>query len=135
MSDISINIQDKTSFVQGVEDVKQSWGIILSTIPGSIPLQPEFGSNLFQYIDQPVNKAFSEMANTIIKDLERWEKRAKIKRVQKTVDCSGKQPVVLLYIYGTFKPAEKDIIQKVEIVDNGNGGIGSMIIGSTFIIR
>jgi len=131
MSDYSINIADKTKYVVGVEDVKQSWAIILTTIPGSIPLQPTFGSNLFQYLDNPINKAFSNMANTIIKDLEKWEKRAKIKKVTKTIDGS----TIKILIYGVYTPTNIPVISDITVNENTNGGIGSMIIGSTFIIQ
>ena len=131
MADYSMNIEMPTEYVKGVEDVKQSWGIILSTIPGTVPLQPNFGSNLYSYMDQPINKAFSSMANTIIKDLEKWETRAKISKVTRTLNGSQ----IIIIIEGIYKPTGKQLLQTVEIVDNGNGGIGYMIIGSTFLIR
>ena len=131
MSDYSINLADRTKYVKGVNDIIQSWNIILSTIPGSIPLRPQFGSNLYKYIDQPVNAAFASMANTIIRDLEKWEKRAKVKKVTKTVSGSN----IKIVLFGIYNPNKEEIITDIEIVDNEKGGIGYMIIGSTFIIK
>ena len=129
MSTYTINLADKTKFVQGVDDIKQSWALILMTIPGTVPLFPTLGSNLFQYLDQPINKAFSGMANTIIKDLEYWEKRATISKVTRTLDGS----TIKLMIQGINKATKAEIIQDI-VVNEVNGGIGYMIIGSTFIL-
>jgi len=130
MSDYSIDIADKTKYVQGVEDVKQCWAIVLTTVPGSIPLMPTFGSNLFQYLDQPINKAFSALANTIIKDLEFWEKRATISKVTRILDGA----TIKIMIQGIYTAAKTEIIQDITVYEV-NGGIGYMTIGSTFILR
>jgi phage baseplate assembly protein W len=112
--DISINLDDRTKFATGIDDVKQSWNIILRTIPGTIPLLPNFGSNLYKYIDRPVNETFSNMANTIIKDLEYWEKRTKIKKVEKLiVDVSN----IVLKIYGIFTPTGQPVIATLNIAE------------------
>lgn len=131
MSVFSIDIRNRNKYVIGTDDVVQCWNIILATIPGTIPLKPTFGSNLFQYLDQPANKSFSSMANTIIKDLERWEKRATISKVHKITD----KETIKLMIYGIYLPTKKEIMSNVQIVEGATGGIGSMIIGSTFILR
>jgi len=129
-SDFSISLADREKYVKGLDDVKQSWGIILMTIPGSIPLKPTFGSNLYQYIDKPVNASFSDMANTIIQDLEFWEKRTKISRVERTINGSQ----ILLNIYGIYTPTNDIVKSTIDIIESA-GGIGRMIIDSTFIIN
>ena len=129
-SDYSISLKDRDNYVQGIEDVKQSWHIILTTVPGSIPLNPLFGSNLYTFIDKPVNTSFSDMANTIIKDLELWEKRTKITKVEKVIATSQ----IFLKIYGIYTPANDLVTDIINIVES-NGGIGYMIIGSTFILK
>jgi phage baseplate assembly protein W len=131
MSNYSINLDDRDNYVVGIDDIKQSWGIILSTVPGSIPLLPEFGSDLYSYIDKPVNSVFSSLANTIIKDLERWEKRATISKVEKTINISQ----IIIKIFGIYKLTKEDVIENIVISPIAGDGIGYMIIGETFIIN
>jgi phage baseplate assembly protein W len=43
--------------VEGIEDINQEIGLILSTPLGSIPHLPEFGSRIPYYLDKPQNIA------------------------------------------------------------------------------
>lgn len=43
--------------VENLDDIHQAISIILRTPRGSDPLRPEFGSNLHDYIDYPINRA------------------------------------------------------------------------------
>ena len=49
-----VSMEDPAKIVEGVDDIVQSINIILTTIPGSDPLRPEFGSNVYQYLDKPL---------------------------------------------------------------------------------
>lgn len=49
-----VSMDDPAAIVEGVDDIVQSINIILTTIPGSDPLRPEFGSNVYQYLDKPL---------------------------------------------------------------------------------
>lgn len=42
---------------EGVEDINQCIAIILLTQNGSDPLRPTFGSDIYKYVDYPVNSA------------------------------------------------------------------------------
>ena len=97
-NDKSIDINNSNSFVEGYNAIKQSWQIILNTIKGSDPLRPTFGSSLFNYIDKPLNIFEGEFYNTIIQDLENWEKRAKISQLKIIV----KDEKLLLYVAGIY---------------------------------
>jgi len=97
MNDQSINQETLTTYVQGFEDIKQCWQNILFTIPGTIPLLPEFGCDLFRYIDKPITESFGKVRNIIIAALERWEPRAKIDKVTRIIDGSN----LLVNIEGT----------------------------------
>ena len=45
------------SVAEGVEDINQCIAIILLTQKGSDPLRPTFGSDIYKYIDYPINSA------------------------------------------------------------------------------
>ncbi len=55
----SVNWQPKLneigSVVEDLDDIDQCIRIILMTRKGSDPHRPEFGSDIWQYIDAPVN--------------------------------------------------------------------------------
>jgi phage baseplate assembly protein W len=40
---------------EGIDDIRQCIGIILTTTKGSDPFRPLFGSDIWQYIDTPIN--------------------------------------------------------------------------------
>lgn len=59
--------------VQGVDDIHQCIDHILSTMKGTDVLRPEFGSDHFQYIDQPEDIAIPNIVREITLALQRWE--------------------------------------------------------------
>lgn len=68
--------------LQDVADISQSIALILNTIPGSDPLRPGFGSYLFSHIDTPINIAAPAIKKTVSFDIESWEPRIRVKRVE-----------------------------------------------------
>lgn len=54
---------------------------ILSTRKGSDVLRPDFGSNHFDYLDQPFDVAVPNMVREIFVAIERWEKRVIVQEV------------------------------------------------------
>lgn len=66
---------------QDVADISQAIGIILNTVPGSDPLRPDFGSYLFLYISGPINQAAASIKKAITFDVEKWEPRVKVSKV------------------------------------------------------
>jgi len=84
-NDRSINQDDFSKEVLNFEDVKQCWKNILYTIPGTYPLLPTFGCDIWQYIDSPTSDSFGKARNVIIAALEKYEKRAKITNVKRSM--------------------------------------------------
>lgn len=113
MNDISIDQTDFTKTVEGAEDIKQCWKNILFTIPGSVPLMPTFGCDLWQYIDKPNSDSFGKVRNVIIAALEKWEPRTKINKCTRTV--SGEQSLV--DVIGTYQGQQ--IASKFNISPSG----------------
>lgn len=73
-----VSINDPTVRVEGAEDMAQCIYTILSTIPGSDPLRPTFGSQVYRYIDAPINKVEPRLVYEAITAIERWEKRVAV---------------------------------------------------------
>ena len=81
--------------MQGVDDIHQCIANILNTPKGTDILRPEFGSDHFQYIDQPEDVALPNMVREITLALQRWETRIEVESVQ----ISGQAPHFELLIY------------------------------------
>lgn len=75
-----ININNPSTIVEGIDDIAQCIYVILNTIPGSDPLRPTFGSNVYQYIDRPMNEVQSMLIYGITESIKKWEKRIKINK-------------------------------------------------------
>lgn len=70
--------------VQGIDDVNQTIGIILSTPPGSDPLRPTFACDLWSLIDKPIDTTRPLIVREIVESLLNWEPRVSVLSV--TVD-------------------------------------------------
>lgn len=75
------------------DDINQSIALILNTVTGSDPWRPTFGSNLFNLIDSPINVAIPGIKTAIKVDVERWEPRVKVQRVD--VELKGTSNLVV----------------------------------------
>ena len=74
-------MEDPAKIVEGVDDIVQSINIILTTIPGSDPLRPEFGSNVYQYLDKPLPSVMGKIIYEATTAIGRWEKRLEVTRI------------------------------------------------------
>ncbi len=77
------------SVVEGVEDINQCIGIILTTPKASDPHRPEFGSDIWKYIDYPVNEAIPNIIREAIDAINTWEPRVEIKSIKAEVDMAN----------------------------------------------
>lgn len=123
-NDISINQDNFTQNVKGFEDIKQCWKNILFTIPGSIPLMPTFGCDIWQFIDKPTSDSFGKARNVIIAALEKWETRAKITKVTRTIEGSK----VLVNILGIANTGEI-INSQINVTPEPTNDVYPMFIG------
>lgn len=76
-----VSMEDPAKIVEGVDDIVQSINIILTTIPGSDPLRPEFGSNVYQYLDKPLPSVMGKIIYEATTAIGRWEKRLDVTRI------------------------------------------------------
>lgn len=79
------SLQTIGDMVQGVAEISQCILVIVTTQKGSDPLRPEFGADLYLYLDQPSNNV-AKMINSIAEALDIWETRIEIKKIAFKVD-------------------------------------------------
>ena len=92
---MSIDINTYGNLVDGIQDIHQSWYLILNTVKGSDPIRRNFGCSFFEYVDKPVSELGGEFIYKIISELEAYEKRATISKVSKTIASDGKVSVTI----------------------------------------
>jgi uncharacterized protein len=68
--------------VQGVADINQCIGTILSTPQGSDPLRPTFACDVWRWLDAPLTIARPALVGEIVEAITRWEPRVRMLRVQ-----------------------------------------------------
>jgi uncharacterized protein len=64
--------------VQGIADINQCIGIILSTPPGSDPLRPTFACDLWRLLDAPITVARPALVRDIVEAITKWEPRVRV---------------------------------------------------------
>ncbi len=72
--------------VEGIDDIKQCIDNILLTPKGSVPHNPEFGSDAWKWIDKPVNIAVPNIIRETIDAINMWETRVEISSVETEID-------------------------------------------------
>ncbi|UAY56270.1 GPW/gp25 family protein [Arachidicoccus terrestris] len=92
-----ISILGYGAIAQGLASIRQCIDIILRTRKNSDPLRPEFGSDIFKYIDLPENIAIPNIKKAIIDALEIWETRIKVTGVSHYIESYGKPVFTIGY--------------------------------------
>ena len=87
--DWSLSLAQQGEIVTELSDINQCIYIILTTDRGSDPLRPLFGSNIFRYVDKPVNVAIPNIIREIVDGIRLWETRVSVTKIShKQVDVS-----------------------------------------------
>lgn len=92
--DWQLKLNDIGSVAEGVDDINQSIALILTTRKGSVPHRPMFGSNIYKYIDYPVNEAAPNIIREATDAITEWETRIKLTSV--TTQINGSQITINL---------------------------------------
>jgi len=71
---------------EGIDDINQCIAIILTTKKGSVPHRPTFGSNIYKFIDYPVNEAAPNIIREATDAITIWETRISIKSIKVEID-------------------------------------------------
>lgn len=80
------------SVVEGAEDINQCIAIILMTRKGSLPHRPTFGSEIYKYIDYPINEAIPNITRETTDSIRLWETRIDLNLV--SVEINESQIIV-----------------------------------------
>ena len=73
-----ISISDPQAIVEGIDDILQCVQVILTTIPGSDPLRPSFGADVYKYLDKPLATVKAPIIYAATEAVNRWEKRIRV---------------------------------------------------------
>jgi len=82
-------------FAEDIADLQQCVQIILETPKGSVPLRPDFGSNVHLYIDWPIDRARPHIVRETVGAVRKWEKRLEVTRVEVLPD--GEHTIIRPY--------------------------------------
>lgn len=102
----------------GLADVRQSIDIILRTIPGTDPLRPNFGCDVWRFVDAPAPIALPNMKKAIIEALQQWEKRISVT----SVDHQEKLAQIDFTI--NYDVVDSDIKESILLSTTGNVSVG-----------
>jgi phage baseplate assembly protein W len=83
--DLQLKLGDIGEVVEDIADINQCIRIILSTPKGSDPHRPEFGSDVWKYIDYPIKEAIPNIIREAIDAINTWEPRVRIKSISAEV--------------------------------------------------
>ena len=77
--------------VQGIADVEQCLGIIVTTPRGSDPIRPTFGADIWRFIDFPISRALPAIVSELTSAITVWEPRVTLVSVtaQPVIDASS----------------------------------------------
>lgn len=75
--------------VTDTDDIRQCIYVILTAIKGSVPFNPSFGCDLYNYLDKPVSDMIPAAKKAIIDAIEMFEPRVIVQSVQHRFE-SGK---------------------------------------------
>jgi phage baseplate assembly protein W len=90
-----VSLSNPNAIVEGVEDIAQCVYNILATVKGSDPLRADFGSDVYLYIDKPMNEIQPLLAYAVTESLQKWEKRIKVKKVRLVSSGLDKRTIVI----------------------------------------
>jgi phage baseplate assembly protein W len=100
---------------EGLEDIRQSIDLILRTSRGSDNLRPQFGSDIYQYVDSPVNVCIPNVKRSILEAVSIWEKRVKIVRISHKLEGDGSNIIFNI----TYQLIDQDLIDSITLYLSG----------------
>lgn len=89
-----VSIDDPLAIVEGIDDITQCVYIILTTVPGSDPLRPMFGSDVYKYLDKPLESVRARIIYAVTEAITRWEKRIEVSACNVT-QSAGKTKITI----------------------------------------
>lgn len=108
-----IKLNGNGEILENLDDIKQSIYIILTTQKGSDPHRPLFGSDIYKYIDNPVNSAVPDIIREATDAIRAWEPRIEVLSITPTFENEEKSHVKILV---EWKVKNYDEIQITEVM-------------------
>jgi phage baseplate assembly protein W len=113
---------------EGLQDIRQCLDTILRTTRGSLPLLPEFGSDIYKFIDTPRTTAIPNIIKAIIEGVV-WEPRVKLVSIKHTEDVSN----VKFFI--TYQLVDQELIDTLTLFLNGGFLTSDQVNAGFFILE
>lgn len=82
----SFSLETIGEVVQGIDEISQCLILIVKTQKGTDPLRPDFGSDLFLYIDKPISESLPKVMKSIVDGINLWESRVEVTKVSYSVN-------------------------------------------------
>jgi phage baseplate assembly protein W len=100
--------------LSGIDHLKQSVRDILTTPIGSRVMRRDYGSRLFELIDNPTNpETIADIIAATASALKQWESRIEVTKVLVTSATPGE---VMLNIEGKYKPdGQRITLEGIEV--------------------
>jgi phage baseplate assembly protein W len=83
-----LSVNEAGTVVTDLNDIDQCIRTIVDTQKGSDPMRPHFGIDKFSFIDKPVNVMVPLLVKEITKQIDMWEQRATVKKIEYQVNGS-----------------------------------------------
>lgn len=103
--------------ISEIAHIKQSIINILTTPLGSRVMRRDYGSRVFERIDQPVNgNLISEIYSDVVEAISTWEPRFEVEKVTLQNIDKGK---IILDLEGSFvKDGQKIVLENISITSS-----------------
>ncbi len=82
----SFSLDAPGEVVEGIDEISQCIIVIIKTQKGSDPTRPDFGSDLFLYIDKPMTEALPKVIKSIVDGVNTWEQRVEVTKVSYSIN-------------------------------------------------
>ncbi|MEI7487622.1 MAG: GPW/gp25 family protein [Chryseobacterium sp.] len=97
-----LDLKNTGKIVTGYDDIQQCISVILRTRKGEDALRPDFGSDIWQWLDKPISTSIPNMKREIIQALQLFEPRITIQKILHELDVTdGKSNIIFSIIYKT----------------------------------
>lgn len=104
--------ENRILWSEGVENIRDSIRIILSTEPGERLMLPEFGAGLKRFLFEPNTTTTHRLIEeNILQSLDLWEPRIAVDTVEVTADEQDVQSVWVLIRYALIVNQANDQLQ------------------------
>ena len=103
--------------ISEITHIKQSIANILSTPIGSRVMRRDYGSRLFERIDQPINgELIAEIYSDIVEAISTWEPRFEVEQV--TLQSIDKGKIIIDLIGSYVKDGQKIVLENISITSS-----------------